>query len=101
MAQLQLKQGRLLLSGVLDHARVAALQPQLVAALAAASEAHLVIDCSQVSRANSAGLALVLAAMRQAQARNKTFSVEHLPQDMRQMAHVCGLDPLPGQVVPH
>ncbi|MBS7326981.1 MAG: STAS domain-containing protein [Thiopseudomonas sp.] len=87
----ELHEQRLLLAGVLDHASVPALRAQAARLLAQVTGSHLQIDCSGVTRANSAGLALVLAIMRDAGKAGKTFSVAHLPADMQQMAHVCEL----------
>lgn len=88
---IELHEQRLLLAGVLDHARVPALRAQAAQLVRQAVGPHLQIDCSGVTRANSAGLALVLAIMRDAGQAGKTFSVKHLPADMQQMAHVCEL----------
>jgi phospholipid transport system transporter-binding protein len=50
------------------------------------------IDLSKVSRADSAGLALLVAWMRQANASDKAISFRHVPAQMLAIAHASGLD---------
>ncbi len=89
--QIRLQDACLRLEGVLDHASAGPLRLQVAGLLRAAPAATLTVDCSSVTRANSAGLALLLAILRDAQQLGKTISIRHLPADMQQMAHVCEL----------
>jgi phospholipid transport system transporter-binding protein len=53
---------------------------------------QLDIDLAQVSRADSAGLALLITWMRQAKQSDKTISFAHLPEQMLAIAKASGLD---------
>ena len=90
-ASISLDNDRLQLGGELDHASAEPLRRQAAILLRGAAQATLELDCSAVTRANSAGLALLLAILRDAAQLDKTISIRHLPADMRQMAHVCEL----------
>lgn len=50
------------------------------------------IDLSKVSRADSAGLALLVAWMRQANESDKAISFSHIPAQMLAIANASGLD---------
>jgi len=50
------------------------------------------IDLSKVSRADSAGLALLVAWMRQANETDKVISFRHVPAQMLAIANASGLD---------
>ncbi len=93
MSQAELRGDTLYLSGELDHASVNALRLQAGRLLAGAG-ARVQLDCSGVTRANSAGLALLLALLRDAARLDKQLVTGELPEDMRQMAHVCELTAL-------
>ncbi|MEO4045764.1 STAS domain-containing protein [Pseudomonas sp. CAU 1711] len=87
--------GELLLSGVLDYRS----GPRLREAgrkLIAANGASLVLDCSAVEKSSSVGLSLLLAFARDAKAAGKHLEVRGLPQDMREIAKVSGLQELFG-----
>lgn len=83
--------GRLRLSGVLDYASAPALREQGARLIAASGAARLVVDCAEVSKSSSVGLALLLAFMRDARAAGRELKVGALPEDMRQIAQVSGL----------
>ena len=53
-----------------------------------------VVDCSAVEKSSSVGLSLLLALLRDAQAQKKGLTLRALPEDMRQIAQVCGLTEL-------
>ena len=91
MASVGLQDGVLRLAGVLDHADTPRLRTAAGQLLRASEKQQILIDCTAVTRSNSAGLALLLAVMRDTQALGKTYSIAQLPDDMRQMAHVCEL----------
>jgi phospholipid transport system transporter-binding protein len=50
------------------------------------------IDLANVSRADSAGLALLVAWMRQAKESDKVISFHHVPAQMLAIANASGLD---------
>lgn len=53
---------------------------------------ELDIDLADVSRADSASLALLITWMRQAKQSDKTISFRNLPTQMRAIARASGLD---------
>ncbi|MBZ5757887.1 STAS domain-containing protein [Pseudomonas sp. S5(2021)] len=83
--------GELRLSGELDHRSGAALREQ-GRALIRASSGGVRLDCSGVERSNSVGLSLLLSFMRDARAGGQAMQVVGLPQEMRDIAKVSGLD---------
>jgi len=55
------------------------------------------IDLTGVVRSNSAGLALLIQWMRYAKSSNKSIAFHHIPEQMQEIAKVCGVDKyLPG-----
>ena len=52
----------------------------------------LTIDLSGVSRSNSAGLGLLVEWMRYAKAQGCTIKFLNLPEQMLQVAQLCGVD---------
>lgn len=78
---------RLHLAGMLDHASVPTLREQ-GRALIGQGSGPLVLDCAGVEHSNSAGLALLLAWLRDAQAAGRPLSIAHLPSELRQIAEV-------------
>ena len=83
--------GELLLSGVLDYRTGPALRKQGQALINASTAPALVLDCSAVVKSSSVGLSLLLCFLRDAAAVNKPASIRALPEDMREIAQVCGL----------
>ena len=78
---------RFLVSGVLDHATVPALREQ-GRALMGQGSGSLIVDCTGVEKSNSAGLALLLAWLRDAQAAGRSLTITGLPSELRQIADV-------------
>ena len=87
----QREQGVLALAGVLDAVSGPGLREQGRALIGAAQKAELVLDCAEVEKSSSVGLSLLLAYLRDAKASGKQLKIRALPQDMRQIAQVCGL----------
>ncbi|TWI55401.1 phospholipid transport system transporter-binding protein [Pseudomonas duriflava] len=79
------------LSGVLDHDSVVELRKEGQRLLTASTASSIVIDCEDVEHANSAGLSLLLAFQRDVLSASKTLEIWHLPDEMKQIAGVCGL----------
>ena len=52
----------------------------------------LTIDLSGVSRSNSAGLGLLIEWMRYAGSRGSTIKFLNLPEQMQQVAELCGVE---------
>ena len=55
---------------------------------------QLIIDCQQVSRSDSAGLALLIEWLRQAKRYNCQLSFRNLPQQLLDIARVSGVESL-------
>ncbi|MDF2641098.1 MAG: anti-anti-sigma factor [Pseudomonas sp.] len=86
--------GELKLVGVLDYRTGPDLRKQGAALIKAGELQDLVLDCSGVEKSSSVGLALVLAFMRDARDAGKSIRVQALPEDMRKIAQVSGLNEL-------
>lgn len=71
----------------------------LASALAASPEPAVVIDASPLQRFDSTALAVLLACRRRAEAGGKTVAVRGLPDKLRQLAAVYGVDTLLTEVV--
>lgn len=87
----QAADGELRLGGVIDHGNGAALRQAGQRLIRAATGSTLVLDCSAVERSSSVGLSLLLAFQRDAGAVRKTLAIVNLPDELRQIAQVCGL----------
>ena len=83
--------GELMLSGMLDYRTGPGLRKQGQALINASTAPALVLDCSAVVKSSSVGLSLLLCFLRDAAAVNKPVSIRALPEDMREIAQVCGL----------
>ena len=57
-----------------------------------ASSQTLTIDLSGVNSSNSAGLALLIEWIRFAESRNCSIKFQNLPEQMRQVAQLCGVE---------
>ncbi|KPB73089.1 lipid asymmetry maintenance protein MlaB [Pseudomonas cannabina] len=86
--------GELKLIGVLDFRSGPQLRKQGAALIKSGDLTELTLDCSEVEKSSSVGLALVLAFMRDARDAGKSLTVRSLPHDMREIARVSGLTEL-------
>lgn len=85
-------QGTLCLAGTIDYRSGPTLRQTGQALIRQASGTDpLVIDCAAIQKSSSVGIALVLAFMRDAKAKNRSVSIVNLPEDMRHIAEVSGL----------
>ena len=82
--------GELKMIGVLDFRTGPQLRKQGAALIKSGDLTELTLDCSDVEKSSSVGLALVLAFMRDARDAGKSLTVRSLPQDMREIARVSG-----------
>lgn len=78
------------LSGELDFAGVPAALQKLDRALGQGGDA-LTVDLSGVTRADSAGLALLLEVTRRARARKRALSFTGTPAQVRKLAEFFGI----------
>ena len=86
--------GVLTLAGVLDYRSGPALREQGRKLIASSDVDPLIIDCAAVEKANSVGLSLLLGFTRDARAGGKALVIRALPNDMAQIAEVCGISAL-------
>lgn len=77
----------LFLEGILDFDTVVTLLPELRQHMKAVTSP--VFDLQGVSYTNSAGVALLLEALRQGKEGKAGF--RHIPQDMQRIIRMCGL----------
>jgi phospholipid transport system transporter-binding protein len=57
-----------------------------------ADSASIAVDLAGVQRSNSAGLALLIQWMRYADTHDKRIAFHHIPEQMHEIARVCGVD---------
>lgn len=57
-----------------------------------ANSQSLRIDLSGVESSNSAGLALLIEWMRFAESSNRSIEFQNLPEQMKQVAQLCGIE---------
>ncbi|WP_110948484.1 STAS domain-containing protein [Pseudomonas bohemica] len=86
--------GELKLFGVLDYRTGPALREQGAELIKTSDAPAIVLDCSEVEKSSSVGLALLLGFMRDAKAAGKSVTVRALPEDMREIAQVSELTEL-------
>lgn len=95
MSQASLSGNQLSLSGVLDYRsanEVLAQARVLIAGLSPAQE--LIIDCQQVEKSSSVGVALLLALLRSARQQQLEARIINLPPEMQKIAQVSELLPI-------
>lgn len=85
-----LGEGQFQISGDLDFQSV----PEVwkVSQAMFAGKTSLTIDLAGVNRSNSAGLALLIEWMRFAESANSTIKFLNLPEQMHQVAQLCGVE---------
>jgi len=79
------------LSGELSMQNVPQISRE-TASLINAMTGEVSIDLSKITRADSAGLALLIDWLRIARRRNFTLHFEQLPEQLMQIAQVCELE---------
>jgi len=89
---LECSDGSLSLSGAISHQTVPELLKQSNKFFDSNDQREIVIDLGQVSRSDSAGVALLIEWMRRAGRRNKTIRFLNIPQQMLEIAKVSGVD---------
>lgn len=95
MSQASLNGNQLSLSGVLDYRsanEVLAQARVLIAGMSPAQE--LIIDCQQVEKSSSVGVALLLALLRSARQQRLEARIINLPPEMQKIAQVSELLPI-------
>jgi phospholipid transport system transporter-binding protein len=84
--------GTLALSGTLGFATAAAALQGLIEALRAGDRTQ--IDLAGVRSSDSAGLACMLAVLAETRGRGQAVSLLHVPEGMRTLARVSGVEAL-------
>jgi len=89
--------GSISVSGELNHQTVPALLKQSGELLFRGDGnpgGDIAVDLNAVSRADSAGVALLIEWLRQAKRNNKTIRFSNMPEQMHEIATVSGVDKL-------
>jgi phospholipid transport system transporter-binding protein len=86
--------GRYQISGELSFRTVNAVLAESRETLFATPQAQLELDLGSVSRADSAGLALLIQWLRMARARQSEIRFLHLPEQLLAIARAGELEPL-------
>ncbi len=98
--QVTTNDGVIAIAGKLDFTTaseaLAAVNEQMLATTSAtaANNTTQVIDLGAVTHSNSAGLALMIEWLAEAQRSNKTVRFENIPDSLRQISTVCQVDSL-------
>ncbi|HSG10417.1 MAG TPA: STAS domain-containing protein [Gammaproteobacteria bacterium] len=79
-----------LLSGELDFGTVPALLQHRGVQMEAGK--NLTIDLAEVTRVDSAGLALMIEWLRESERKNLDMTFTNVPEQLLSIARVCGLD---------
>lgn len=90
-AQIQVAgEGQFRISGDLDYQTI----PRVLKSSQSmfAGQQSLTIDLSEVNRSNSAGLALLIEWMRFAKAEGCSIKFLNIPEQMHQVAQLCGVE---------
>lgn len=93
-AAISIEQGRLRLSGILDHESVLAIDAQGKEWLRTLAPQDCSLDLGSVSYSNSAGIALLLGWLRLAREYKKNLEILPLPQNIQALVKVSGLEGL-------
>jgi phospholipid transport system transporter-binding protein len=88
--------GIVYIKGVLDHDSGPLLREQGQVLIRDSASKTLQLNCAEVEKSSSVGLALLLAFMRDGQQYGKVIELVQLPEDMRKIAQVCGLTEILG-----
>jgi phospholipid transport system transporter-binding protein len=88
----QLEPATLALRGILDYQAGPELRRAGARLIRAQAGEQLRLDCSGVKHSSSVGLSLLLCFMRDAHACGKQLQITGMPDDMRQIAGVSGLE---------
>ena len=82
--------GNWLLEGDLNFSSVPAVLESSRTALTGSREIQ--VDLKGVTRADSAGLALLLAWLRESERAGKAINFTHVPEQLLAISRLCGLD---------
>jgi phospholipid transport system transporter-binding protein len=86
--------GRIVVTGELTFATARDARQLGVMVLEGSSAPSIVIDCQGVTRADSAGLAVLLDWLAWGRRKSRTISLEHLPDSLVAIARISEVDGL-------
>jgi phospholipid transport system transporter-binding protein len=86
--------GRIVVTGELTFASARDARQQGVLVLETSTAARLVIDCAAVSRADSAGLAVLLDWLAWGRRKSRPVTLENLPASLVAIARISEVDGL-------
>jgi phospholipid transport system transporter-binding protein len=78
----------------MTFATATALHAAGLAAFAGSSETALVVDCSGVAAADSAGLAVLIDWLAWGRNHGRSVKLEGVPEEVHALARISDLDPL-------
>ena len=89
-ARITVQGDRWMLSGEIDFDTV----PSLLAHPGAnmVRDRHVQVDLAEVTRVDSAGLAMMVEWLREAQDKGLGISFNNVPEQLQSMARICGLE---------
>ena len=79
------------IEGELNNQTVPNVSQELLKLISAVKDKNLTVDLGQVSRSDSAGVALLVEVMQQAKQANLKLQFSNLPSQMRDIAGLSGL----------
>jgi phospholipid transport system transporter-binding protein len=86
--------GRVVVSGELTFATARDARQLGVLVLESSRAERIVVDCSGVTRADSAGLAVLLDWLAWARRKSRVLTLEHLPESLVAIARISEVDGL-------
>jgi len=84
-------QGEYAIEGEINKHTVPGISKELLALIPSVEGANITFDLSQVSRSDSAGVALLVEIMQLTKTANLSLHLSNLPQQMQDIAGVSGL----------
>lgn len=79
------------IEGELNNQTVPNISQELLKLISSVKDKNLTVDLAQVSRSDSAGVALLVEVMQQAKQANLKLQFSNLPSQMRDIAGLSGL----------
>lgn len=83
--------GEYAIEGELNMQTVPAVSKQLPEFIRQVTDSEFILDLAEVSRSDSAGVALMVEVMQLTKSANLSLRLSNLPQQMRDIAAVSGL----------
>jgi phospholipid transport system transporter-binding protein len=90
--KIETNNGELILSGTLDYAAINASAWEQSKMLLGALASPIKINLAHIEHSDSTGVALLIGWARLARKQNKMISFTHIPEQMREIIRVSGLE---------